>query len=92
MARPRMQRLLYAVREEGIMVYLPEESVQQISEAMEAKGASKRKLARETGMTRNVVDKLFYRVGHPIRLNALKKIVSYLEMKVLLKSLNESED
>ena len=60
MARPRMQRLLYAVREEG--------------------------------MTRNVVDKLFYRVGHPIRLNALKKIVSYLEMKVLLKSLNESED
>lgn len=73
MARPRMQRLLYAVREEGIMVYLPEESVQQIAEAMEAKGVSKRKLARETGMTRNVVDKLFYRVGHPIRLNALKK-------------------
>lgn len=92
MARPRMQRLLYAVREEGIMVYLPEESVQQIAEAMEAKGVSKRKLARKTGMTRNVVDKLFYRVGHPIRLNALKKIVSYLEMKVLLKSLNESED
>lgn len=59
---------------------------------MEAKGVSKRKLAKETGMTRNVVDKLFYRVGHPIRLNALKKIVSYLEMKVLLKSLNESED
>lgn len=92
MARPKMQRLLYEVKSEGIMAYLPEDSVQQIVAAMKEKSVSTRKLASAAGTTSSVVEKMLYRAGHPIRLHTLEKIVEYLEMKVLLRPAVESEE